>query len=66
MSKQEARPALPEATSLLTDHYELTMADAAIQEGTADRECMFELFARKLPNDRRHWPRPRAAAALSL
>lgn len=54
MSTHEARPALPDATSLLTDHYELTMVDAAMHDGTAGRECMFELFARKLPNDRRY------------
>ena len=42
------------STALLTDHYELTMVDAAIQDGTADRECVFELFARRLPNDRRY------------
>ncbi len=54
MSNPEARPALPSATSLLTDHYELTMVEAALQDATADRECMFELFARRLPNDRRY------------
>jgi nicotinate phosphoribosyltransferase len=54
MSKPDPRPAAPAATSLLTDHYELTMVDAAMHDGTADRECMFELFARKLPNDRRY------------
>jgi nicotinate phosphoribosyltransferase len=37
-----------------TDRYELTMVDAAIQSGTADRECMFETFARRLPNGRRY------------
>ncbi|RRJ88635.1 nicotinate phosphoribosyltransferase [Gulosibacter macacae] len=42
------------STALLTDHYELTMVDAAMQDGTADRECVFELFARRLPNDRRY------------
>lgn len=45
---------MPAATSLLTDHYELTMVDAALHDGTADRECMFELFARSLPHDRRY------------
>lgn len=50
----ERRAAVPDSTALLTDHYELTMVDAAIQNGTADRECVFELFARKLPNDRRY------------
>jgi len=37
-----------------TDRYELTMVDAAIQSGTADRECMFEAFARRLPDGRRY------------
>ncbi|MFC6355088.1 nicotinate phosphoribosyltransferase [Luethyella okanaganae] len=40
--------------ALLTDRYELTMVDAAIQSGTAHRECMFEAFARRLPNGRRY------------
>lgn len=48
------RPATEPSTALLTDHYELTMVDASLQDGTADRECVFELFARKLPNDRRY------------
>jgi nicotinate phosphoribosyltransferase len=30
------------------------MVDAAIQSGTADRECMFEAFARHLPAGRRY------------
>ena len=41
------------STALLTDQYELTMIDAAIAAGTADRECVFELFARRLQNGRR-------------
>lgn len=45
---------VPSSTALLTDHYELTMLDAALQDGTAHRDCVFELFARKLPNDRRY------------
>ncbi|WP_255408773.1 nicotinate phosphoribosyltransferase [Cryobacterium sp. M15] len=40
--------------ALRTDRYELTMVDAAIQSGTADRECMFEAFARRLPTGRRY------------
>jgi len=35
-------------TSLLTDHYELTMLDAALTSGRADRLVTFEAFARKL------------------
>ncbi len=41
-------------TALLTDHYELTMLRAALQAGTADRHCVFELFARRLPEGRRY------------
>lgn len=41
-------------TSLLTDRYELTMLDAAIQDGTADVPCRFEVFARSLPVGRRY------------
>jgi nicotinate phosphoribosyltransferase len=43
-----------EVSSLLTDRYELTMLDAAIQSGTFDRECVFEAFARSLPAGRRY------------
>lgn len=42
------------STSLLTDRYELTMLDAAIGSGTHDRECVFEVFARRLPDSRRY------------
>jgi nicotinate phosphoribosyltransferase len=43
-----------ESTALLTDQYELTMLDAALREGTADRQCVFEVFARHLPDGRRY------------
>ena len=36
-------------TALLTDHYELTMLQAALGNGTADRRSVFELFPRRLP-----------------
>jgi nicotinate phosphoribosyltransferase len=42
------------STALLTDHYELTMVAAALADGTADRECVFETFARRLPTGRRY------------
>jgi nicotinate phosphoribosyltransferase len=42
-----------ESTALLTDHYELTMLGAALQAGTAGRHCVFEAFARRLPDGRR-------------
>ena len=42
------------STALLTDHYELTMLTAALRDGTAHRECVFEAFARRLPEGRRY------------
>jgi nicotinate phosphoribosyltransferase len=42
------------STALLTDRYELTMLDAALADGTAARQCLFEVFARTLPHDRRY------------
>ncbi|GAA2523599.1 nicotinate phosphoribosyltransferase [Pilimelia columellifera] len=41
-------------TALLTDHYELTMVNAALADGTAGRRCVFEVFARRLPTGRRY------------
>src|SRR5947199_7728005 len=38
---------------LLTDHYELTMLESALQSGAAERPCVFEVFARRLPPGRR-------------
>lgn len=43
-----------DGTGLLTDHYELTMLRAALASGTADRTAVFEVFARRLPGDRRY------------
>ncbi|MDT7552249.1 MAG: nicotinate phosphoribosyltransferase [Pseudonocardiales bacterium] len=42
------------STALLTDRYELTMVAAALADGTATRNCVFELFARRLPDGRRY------------
>jgi nicotinate phosphoribosyltransferase len=42
------------ATSLLTDRYELTMLSAALADGTSQRQCVFEVFARRLPDGRRY------------
>ena len=36
-------------SSLFTDHYEFTMAWAALAEGRADQPCAFSAFARHLP-----------------
>lgn len=44
----------PRRTALLTDHYELTMLDAALASGVAERRAVFELFARDLPPGRRY------------
>jgi nicotinate phosphoribosyltransferase len=45
---------VPGTTALLTDHYELTMLQAALARDTAHRRCVFEVFARKLPEGRRY------------
>jgi nicotinate phosphoribosyltransferase len=42
------------APALMTDQYELTMISAALRDGTADRHCVFEVFARRLPGGRRY------------
>nr|WP_239000835.1 nicotinate phosphoribosyltransferase [Jiangella asiatica] len=41
-------------TALLTDHYELTMLQAALARGTAGRRSVFEVFGRRLPGGRRY------------
>ena len=55
---QMADDGLPDAgaasTALLTDQYELTMLQAALADGSADRRCTFEVFARRLPRGRRY------------
>ncbi|WP_156391070.1 MULTISPECIES: nicotinate phosphoribosyltransferase [unclassified Nocardioides] len=47
-------PAVTRSTALLTDHYELTMLQAALRSGTAHRRSVFELFPRRLPEGRRY------------
>ena len=47
-------PIAARSTALLTDHYELTMLQAALRDGTADRVCSFEAFTRRLPDGRRY------------
>jgi nicotinate phosphoribosyltransferase len=42
------------STALLTDHYELTMLQATLGSGTAERRSVFELFPRRLPEGRRY------------
>lgn len=41
-------------TALLTDQYELTMISAALRKPMAHRPCVFEVFARRLPDGRRY------------
>lgn len=41
-------------TALLTDHYEVTMVSAALRQPIAHRQCVFEVFARRLPDGRRY------------
>lgn len=40
--------------SMMTDMYEYTMLDATLQDGTASRDCVFEVFTRHLPEGRRY------------
>jgi nicotinate phosphoribosyltransferase len=42
------------STALLTDRYELTMLASALRDGSAGRHCVFETFARRLPEGRRY------------
>ncbi|WP_101254643.1 nicotinate phosphoribosyltransferase [Streptomyces barkulensis] len=47
-------PVAVPSTALFTDHYELTMVQAALRGGTADRRSVFEVFTRRLPEGRRY------------
>lgn len=42
------------STALLTDHYELTMLASSLADGSGHRPCVFEAFARRLPDGRRY------------
>ena len=42
------------SVALLTDHYELTMVEAALRSGAGHRRCVFEVFSRHLPAGRRY------------
>jgi nicotinate phosphoribosyltransferase len=42
------------STALFTDQYELTMLQAALRGGAADRRSVFEVFTRRLPSGRRY------------
>jgi nicotinate phosphoribosyltransferase len=43
-----------QSTALLTDRYELTMLQAALRSGAAQRRSVFEVFTRRLPEGRRY------------
>ncbi|MCX2971457.1 MULTISPECIES: nicotinate phosphoribosyltransferase [Streptomyces] len=47
-------PVAVPSTALFTDHYELTMVQAALRAGTAHRRSVFEVFTRRLPEGRRY------------
>ncbi len=47
-------PVTVPSTALFTDHYELTMVQAALHAGTAERRSVFETFTRRLPEGRRY------------
>ena len=42
------------SSALYTDMYELTMLQASLKDGTANRQCAFEVFTRRLTNQRRY------------
>jgi len=42
------------STALKTDRYELTMLEAAMLSGRHERDCVFEVFTRRLPPGRRY------------
>ncbi|MGM9465840.1 nicotinate phosphoribosyltransferase [Streptomyces murinus] len=65
LPEEEGREALPQkggggrrvgvpSTALFTDQYELTMLQAALKAGTAERRSVFEVFTRRLPEGRRY------------
>lgn len=47
-------PVTVPSTALFTDQYELTMLQAALHGGTAERTSVFEVFTRRLPEGRRY------------
>ena len=54
VSMTTTMPAGANSTAMLTDHYELTMLRAALADGTAHHQAVFEAFARRLPGDRKY------------
>ncbi len=53
-ARRVSSPTTSAGTALLTDQYELTMLQAALRSGAAHRRCVFEVFARRLPEGRRY------------
>lgn len=51
MNTFEAATATP---ALMTDMYEYTMLEAALKDGTAQRQSVFEVYSRHLTGDRRY------------
>ncbi|MEU1627328.1 nicotinate phosphoribosyltransferase [Streptomyces sp. NPDC020096] len=47
-------PVAVPSTALFTDRYELTMLQAALRSGAAQRHSVFEVFTRRLPEGRRY------------
>ena len=45
---------MTETTAFLTDQYELTMLQSALEDGLAHKKAIFELFARKIPQGRKY------------
>lgn len=54
MDKLETTVNTEQSTAGLTDFYEISMAQAALDAGMADKRTTFELFARRLPEGRRY------------
>ena len=54
MSTLERLDQISGSTALRTDHYELTMIDAALGSGVARHRAVFEVFSRSLPAGRRY------------
>jgi nicotinate phosphoribosyltransferase len=54
MGRRSNGPVIMGSTALFTDRYELTMLRSALADGTAATPCVFEVFARRLPDGRRY------------
>ena len=52
MKHEQQGPSLRPEIGLLTDHYEMTMLEACLADGTARAGAVFELFTRSIPESR--------------